>query len=371
VRAGRCPEGHDGAVQDRLRVGVVGLGIGKAHVDAYLKLPDAYEVVALCDANPRRTARLSEAWAQRWPDEAPRQLTSVDELCELGLDVVSVCTPPFLHFSQVSQLLAAGSHVVCEKPLVGSVAEVDELAELEAEHGTRVVPIFQYRYGRGLQRLRALRQAGLCGRAYTTTVEVAWRRGPDYYAVPWRGRLETELGGVLLSHCVHGLDMVTSLLGPATDVFARTAVRVNDVETEDCASASITLGDGSFLTLSATLGSAEEISRHRFCFEHLTAESNLEPYTNSSDPWTFTATTPEQQQAVDEALAAFRPRAEGYERQLELVAGALAAGDDPPVTLADARHSLELVTGLYDSARSGRSVSLPIDEGHRYYGGWR
>ena len=59
------------------------------------------------------------------------------------------------------------------------------------------MPILQYRFGRGIQKLRRLVDAGLAGRPYVANVDVAWLRGPDYYAVPWRGRWATELGGAL------------------------------------------------------------------------------------------------------------------------------------------------------------------------------
>ena len=57
------------------------------------------------------------------------------------------------------------------------------------------MPIFQYRFGRGVQQLRHLIAAEVTGPAYVTTIEVAWRRGSDYYADPWRGFWATELGG--------------------------------------------------------------------------------------------------------------------------------------------------------------------------------
>lgn len=356
------------AKKQRLRVGVVGLGIGQAHVHGYTRRRDLFEVVALCDPDRSRTGPLVERL------RGVRALEQFDDLCAAAdVDVVSLCTPPFLHLEQVVALLEAGKHVVCEKPLVGSLADVDRLAnaERDAPGGARVMPVFQYRYGHGLQKLRHLVLGGLAGRAYATTVDVAWRRGRDYYEVPWRGRWETELGGVLLSHCVHGLDMATYILGSPANAFGRVTTRVNAIETEDCASASIEMADGSLLSLSATLGSVAEISQHRFCFEHLTAESNREPYTNSSDPWTFTAADADLQDKIDSALATWEPRSESYQRQFELFHEAVTVGGELPVTIADARASLELVSGLYWSAGTGRSVDLPLTPDHDVYGGWR
>jgi predicted dehydrogenase len=351
--------GDDDDDPTRLRVAVVGLGIGQLHVHGYTRRRDLFEVVAVCDTDRCRAEPVAERLrGVRVADDVEAVAAAED------VDVVSLCTPPFLHREQVEVLLRGGKHVVCEKPLVGSLREVDELAAIEGETGARVMPVFQYRYGHGLQKLRHLVLGGLAGKAYATSVDVAWQRGPGYYEVPWRGRHETELGGVLLSHCVHALDMATYVLGEPRSGFARIATRVNAIETEDCASASIELTDGSFLTLSATLGSAVEVSQHRFCFEHLTAESNREPYDNASDPWDFVATDDELQPKIDAALSGFERHAEGYQRQFELLHAALTGGGELPVTLADARRSIGLVSALYHSARTGASVALPLGADH-------
>lgn len=349
----------------RLRVAVVGLGIGQMHVHSFKQLRDRYQIAAVCDADESRAATVVERL--RGCDA----LKDFGELCARDdIDIIDLCTPPFLHFDQSMQALDAGKHVICEKPLVGSLAEVDALTEAAERTGRKVMPVFQYRFGHGLQKLRALVQAGVAGKAFTTTVDLAWRRRPEYYAVPWRGRRDTEMGGVVLSHAVHVLDMVTYILGQPARVFARTAVRVNDVETEDCASISMEMSDGSFATVSATLGSVDEITRHRFCFENLVAESNTSAYENSSDPWTFTPDTQSAAEEIDRVLSAFEPEPEGYVAQFVGLHRALTEGGEPPVTLADARAALEMVTAVYASAAERRDVELPLDASDPWTKGW-
>ena len=77
---------------------------------------------------------------------------------------------------------------------------------------------------------------------------------------------ETERGGVLLMHAIHSHDLMTWLIGPVASVFARTATRVNPVEVEDCAVASLVMQSGALASFAATLGSQREISRLRLCF---------------------------------------------------------------------------------------------------------
>ncbi len=350
---------------ERLRVGVVGCGIGRSHMQGYLNLPEMFEIAAVCDVDETKARQAAEEFA------IPEIYHDFDELCRAqNLDIIDICTPPHLHFCQSLAALAAGKHVICEKPLVGSLREVDALKAAEARSGRRLMPIFQYRFGRGVQRLKHLVEQGAAGRAYLTTVETSWLRGAAYYAVEWRGQWQTAMGGVLLIHAIHAHDVLTYILGPVKSVFARIETLVNQVEVEDCASVSLKMADGSLATLSCTQGSAVEITRHRFCFKGLTAESNLRPYDNSGDPWTYKATSPANEEPIRQALAEWPERPEGYAGQFYRYYQALQSGGQLPVTVDEARISLELITAMYYSARTGQPVELPLDPDHPAYGGW-
>jgi len=352
---------------DRLRVAVVGCGVvGTLHIEGYRSLPDRFEVVALCDADLGRAREAAEANA------VPRVLENFDAVCRLdGLDVIDLCTPPHLHHGQMLRALDAGRHVICEKPLAASLAEVDQVMAAEKRSGRRLMPIFQYRFGNGVQKLRLLVARGVTGRAYLTTVETAWRRRAAYYAVPWRGKWATELGGTLVSHAIHAHDLVYYVLGPARSVTAHMATRVNPTETEDCVTASLEMADGSLCSLAVTTGSTAEISRHRFCFENLSAESNTAPYRNSREPWTFVGDSPEIDARIAEVLRDFVPEPEGFAGQFRRFHDAVASGIELPVTLADARAAIELITALYHAARTRQPVSLPLAADHPLYGGWQ
>jgi predicted dehydrogenase len=260
---------------------------------------------------------------------------------------VALCTPPHLHRQQLEQVLAAGKSCVCEKPLVGSMAHLEEIAAVEATSAGVLMPVFNYRYGHGLQKLKLLVDRGLTGRLYAASMILAWRRTAAYYAVPWRGKKDTELGGILLSHAVHGIDAFLYLLGRPASVLARHATLVNDIETEDTAAAILTYADGSLVTINATLGSFEEMSQHRFAFEHVSAASGLEPYTFTDDPWSFV----HESDAITEALASYEPQRDGWTGQYERFADALDTGAPPPVTIDDARAVIGLIMEMYDQSQ--------------------
>jgi predicted dehydrogenase len=352
-------------MNERLRVGIAGSGVGQAHIRAFQNLPGQFEVVVLCGTQEAKTRDLAAKY------NIPRFSTNIGELYRMDdLDVIDLCTPSHQHVEQVQQALAAGKHIICEKPVAGSLREVDELIRAEAASDRRVMPIFQYRFGRGLQKLKFLIEEGVAGQAYLSTVETAWRRRADYYAT-WHGRWETELGGALVTLAVHAHDVLTYVIGPARRVLAHTATLVNPIETEDCISASLEMADGSLASLSVTTGSAAQITRHRFCFSNLTAESNTEPYENTTDPWTFTGDSPEMEKRIEGMLSRFVPRPEDFEGQFYRFYAALQHGAELPVTLTDARTSLELITAIYHSAQTGQAVEFPLGKDHPKYANWR
>jgi len=136
------------------------------------------------------------------------------------------------------------------------------------------------------------------------------------------------------------------------------------------AALSLEFDSGAFATSSVTLGSRQEMSRLRFCFSDLVAESGLAPYNPGHDPWTFPDDDPEAADRIAAALADFVPLPERFAGQFHRLHAALT-GDAPlPVTLADARRSIELLTAAYWSAATGERVALPLPPDHPYYAGW-
>ncbi len=349
----------------KLRVGLIGAGIAQRHLAGYNWNKDLFEVPVLCSLDEDRGRQaVAEFGVGEYTSDVETLFARDD------LDVIDICTPPDSHFALSKRAIEAGKHVICEKPLFGSIADVDAMSEIVGKTDRKFMPIFQYRYGTGLQKLKRLIELGLAGRPFLTTVETHWWRGPAYYEVPWRGKWASELGGGLLGHAIHAHDMLNYVHGACAEIFAHGATLVNKIEVEDTMTLSVKMANGSLAALSMTLGSRKEISRLRFCFSDMVAESILEPYTMGRDPWTFIAGTPEHQARIDAALADHQVTEDGYTRQFELFHQAVMTGGEPPVTLEDARNSLALVTAAYHSQRTGQPSQLPITPAHPLYGSW-
>ena len=350
----------------RLRVAVIGAGIGAAHVEAYRDNRQGYEVAVICDLDADRAAKL----AVTVPGAGTQ--TSYDAvLARHDIDLVDICLPPYLHLLAIEAALAAGKHVLCEKPLVGSLAEVERIMRAAEAAGRAVVPVYQYRYGNGLARLRRLIEAGVTGRPLVASIETHWNRPPEYYDVRWRGRKATELGGAMLGHAIHAHDLLTFTLGPVRRVFAKVATRVNAIETEDCAAVCLEMQSGALVTSSVTLGAAEELSKFRFCFADMTAENaGVPPYRPAEGDWRFVARGTRRQEEIDAALAGFTPHQESFAGLIEALHPALAGAAPWPLTLQDAYRSLELVSAIYYSSATNTAVELPLPRDHPVHGGW-
>lgn len=348
-----------------LKVAVVGAGIGASHIEGYQANPDLFEVTTLADLDAGRRAAVAGRFGIR------HQAESFEEILGRDVDVIDICTPSKLHYPQAKAALEAGHHVVIEKPVARSLAEMDDLIATEAKAKGRACPIFQYRFGHGFQKLHHLLAKGLAGRPSVATAETHWSRQADYYrAASWRGTWEGETGGCFTTHAIHIHDMLCEVLGPIASVHARTSRRVNGNETEDMGTLSLQFVSGAMATSSVTLGSRQEISRLRFCFDNLVAESGLDPYNPGHDPWTFPHDDPAKAEAIQAVLADFTPRPERFAGQFQRLHQALTTGGPLPVTLADARRAVELLTAAYWSAHKGATVTLPLGPEHPFYAGW-
>jgi len=350
----------------QFRVAIVGAGIGAAHVEGFLANPQGYRVAVICDLDAARAAAL----AANVPGTVVE--TSYEAvLARSDIDVIDICLPPWLHLEAIEAALASGRHVLCEKPLVGSLAHVERLMAAAAAANRAVVPVYQYRYGNGLAGLRRLIKAGLAGRSLVASIETHWNRLPEYYDVPWRGRKATELGGAILGHAIHQHDLLTFTMGPVRRVSAKVAVRVNAVETEDCAAVCLEMASGALVTSSVTLGAAEEVTKLRFCFTELSAENpGVPPYRPAEGAWRFTARGARRQEEIDAMLAGVVPHLESFAGLFEALHPALAGAAPWPLTLQDAYRSLELVSAIYYASATNTVVELPLPPDHPVRAGW-
>ena len=155
-------------------------------------------------------------------------------LSDKAVDAVHICTPHYLHFEMIKKALECGKKVVCEKPAVIKAAE---FAELKRVNGIEnVCFVMQNRLNRGIEELKRIIENKTLGEIKGINAVLAWQRTKEYYdSAAWRGKPETEGGGVLINQAIHTLDLMSYLAGNITKVKSNMAnYSLSDViEVED------------------------------------------------------------------------------------------------------------------------------------------
>jgi predicted dehydrogenase len=278
-------------------------------------------------------------------------------------DLAIVCTPPVAHHDGVKACLEAGAWVWCEKPPVLSLAEYDALAAMERDGGPYAGYVFQHRFGSAAMTLRRQIADGTLGRPLVGVCHTLWYRDHAYFEVPWRGRWATEGGGPTMGHGIHQMDLVLSLLGDWREVRAMMGTLDRRVETEDVSLAAVQFESGALVSVVNSVLSPREESYLRFDFTDATVEvSHLYGYGNSDWRWTPRAGV------VDSGWLPTDDVDSSHTAQLTHYLDAMDRRERPPASGADGRRSMELITGLYQSAITGRPVRrTELGPGNPFY----
>lgn len=346
-----------------LRVGIIGTGgIARKHASSLAELEGRARIVGACDIDAERV----EAFQAEW--DVPVGTTALEELLDaVELDIVHLCSPPGLHKQQAVVALRRGIHVLSEKPPALSLAELDEIAEAERIGGAQFATISQHRFGSRAVWLRDRVADGALGRPLTAVCNTLWYRPDSYFDVPWRGNWDIEGGGPTMGHGIHQMDTTLSILGPWSQVIAVAARQARPVATEDLTQAIVTLQNGAVVSVVNSLLSPRETSYLRFDFEYATVE--LEHlYGYSDESWKITAAPGFEEQVAEAWALGPHGIASSHAAQFAAIVEALESGDPIPVTLDQARGTLELIAGIYASAFTGTAVSAgDIDAGSPFY----
>ncbi|MFE5407500.1 Gfo/Idh/MocA family protein [Microbacterium sp. NPDC056569] len=333
------------------RVGIIGTGgIAHAHAEALTALAPRVAIAGVVDLDPAR----ANAFAERFGVD--RVYSDAAELfANETLDLVHVCTPPQTHTPLAIEAMRAGVPSLVEKPTALTLAEVDELAAVQAETGVPVLTVFQHRFGAAARHLQALVGGGELGRPLVATCETLWYRPDEYFDMPWRGRWDVEGGGPTMGHGIHQFDLLFAIFGEWSQVSAYAARQLRPTDTEDVSMAIVRFGNGALATVVNSLVSPHETSRLRFDFEYASVEvRHLYGYT--SEDWTFTPAPGHEHLSARWAEGLDSGATSGHLDQVRAILDALEAGEAPGVDLAEARRTLEFAAATYASAFRGVAI---------------
>ncbi len=250
--------------EKKLRVGVIGAGVGRAHAEGYKGNPRV-ELVAIAGLDTLRVEALAAEFG------APQTFREYQEmLAAPEIDAVSICVPNSLHAPVTLDALKAGKHVLVEKPIARSAAEGQAMIDAAAAADKVLMVSFNHRQRNDVQWLRSYIESGALGEVYYA--KAYWMRRQGIPGIgSWFVSKEAAGGGPLIDLGVHVLDIVMFLLGEPkpTAVSANTYAKFGPrglkgwgwkqstgtsvtYEVEDLATAFIRLEGGATLLLEAS-----------------------------------------------------------------------------------------------------------------------
>lgn len=337
---------------DKLKAVIVGTGgIARAHVDAIRSNASRVDLTAAMDIDPERVSGFCET------HEIPRPYTDMAEMLEREQPaLVHIATPPAFHARLAVQALEAGAWVLCEKPLCASLAEMDAIEDAERRTGNYCSSVFQWRFGSGGQHLKGLIDSGALGKPMVANALTTWYRTPGYYAVPWRGKWETELGGVTMGHGIHMMDFLLYLYGDWSEVRAMIGTLDREIEVEDVSMAIVRFAGGAMANITNSVLSPREESYMRFDFQKATVElHHLYRYQNEN--WTYSIHPGMEHTDEFEGWKQLPTDVRSnHDEQLRQLIESKAKGERPLVSGPQARRTIEFLASLYKSAFTGQPV---------------
>jgi predicted dehydrogenase len=360
----------------RLRVGVIGAGVGALHLAAYNQLPQV-EVAALAGLDDDRVRQVAAEY------HVPQTYREYEQLLAApGIDAVSICLPTALHAPVSIAAVRAGKHVLVEKPLARASAEARTMIDAAAQAERVLMVSFDKRYRGDVQWIKRYIDSGALGRIYYAKAHWMRRSGIPRLG-SWFVSKEQAGGGPLIDLGVHVLDIAMYLLGEprpraiSANTYAEFGPRglknwaskgqFSDerlpYEVEDLATAFIRLeGDGTVADTRTTLLLEASWATHSsagddFGVTLYGAEGGVEllvrdyGYDNTVRVFSDVAGVPTD-------LAPKIPRGRGHLHVIERFVDAVLHGAPPIPSAEEGLSRIEVLAACYQSALEGREVVL-------------
>ena len=344
-------------VDRKIRLGLAGCGrIARNHFEAVRQHGDRCELVDVCDTDPVALAAAVQATG------ATGHASLTEMLARTAADCIILTTPSGLHPRQTIEAARAGFHVMTEKPMATRWQEGLDMVRACDEAGVRLFVVKQNRCNPTLQLLKSAVAAGRFGRIYMATVNVFWSRPQAYYdSAAWRGTWEFD-GGAFMNQASHYVDLLEWIIGPVESVMAYTGTLARDIEVEDTGVAAIKWRSGAMGSINVTM---------------LTYPKNLEGSitilgekgsvviggmaVNEIKHWDFQDRHEMDDRIADASYQTTSVYGHGHPLYYRNVLDVLQGRAMPETDGREGLKSLELLIGLYRSARDGQRVNLPLN----------
>ncbi len=359
---------------DRVKTALVGCGkVGQIHARALATLPES-ELVGVCDVDVGRASAFAST-------HGGRPFTDVAAMLrDSGAQAILIGTPHPLHAAPAILAAEVGVHVLVEKPMAAGLADCDAMLAAARRHAVKLGVIGRRRWYEPVVRMKAAIGAGQIGRPVLGTFVMYSWRDPSYYrSDPWRGRWDTEGGGVLVNQSPHMLDLLTWLMDDQVSEVSGYWANLNhpSVEVEDTAVAILRFRGGGLGSIVSSL--AQKPGIHTKVHIHGSNGASVGVETDrgatfiagvsriSEPPLNDLWTIPGEEERLAAFQAEDRARFAGIDAvthyhalQIRDFLGAIIEDRPQLVTGDDGRRVVELFQAIYRSDREGCPIRLPM-----------
>jgi predicted dehydrogenase len=295
------------------------------------------------------------------------------------LQAVIVATPHPAHARNTVEAAEAGAHVLVEKPLAANLADCDAMLAAARKANVKLGVVSQRRFFEPVQRMKQAIDAGRIGRPVLGVVMMLnWRDEAYYRSDAWRGKWETEGGGVLVNQSPHHLDLLQWLMGPIEEMSGY-AANLNHpyIEVEDSAVASIRFRGGGLGAIVTSVSQKPGIYAKLHIHGSNGASVGVQTDSGASfvagmsgiaappvnDLWTI----PGEEDRPEAFAREDARRGEGVDaveyyhaRQVGDFLAAVREDRPPMVSGEEGRVVVEMIEAIYRSSRTGRAVRFPV-----------
>ncbi|QHT59412.1 Gfo/Idh/MocA family oxidoreductase [Paenibacillus lycopersici] len=335
------------------RFGIIGCGtIADFHIEAIRGLNGA-RLAAVSSRNGPKAQAVAEREGCAWTTDYKALLQRDD------VDIVCVTTSSGSHYRIGCEALAAGKHVVIEKPVAMRAAEAAELCRLAADRGLTLSVVSQRRFEPIHREVKRILEEGRLGKLLLAEAEVPFFRTQDYYdSAPWRGTI-AEDGGALMNQGIHAIDLLLWFAGEARALCGRTATQTHAMEAEDLGLAIVQFKNGALGTIMASTSIAPGFPA---AIRLYGSEGTIKLEGSGIAHWTVPGYgTPPAFESSPAYGGVSDPRSISHlyhQLQLQNVLEAVASGSKPLVSGEDGFRAVQLIEAVYESSAAGREIAI-------------
>jgi len=338
---------------------LIGCGrVSSCHIEAAIH--NNLEIVCVCDIKRER----AESLARRYHLSCNIYTDYTLMLRNEKIDLVAIATDHCLHAEMALYAIRNKIHVMIEKPIALSLEEADQIIGQSKENGVKLTVCHQNRFNKSIQKVRRALEDGKFGKLYYGTAHARWSRSDEYYRLAnWRGTWEGE-GGSLITQCIHNIDLLAWMLGSeATEVFAYAdLVKHRDIEIDDLSLGIVKFKNGAYGTIESTTTVYHENLEGSMCLFGETGTVKTGGAANNRiDAWKFSGDEEDAQAVMEEYFEApLNVYGNGHKGLYADMLHSILSGEEPCVTGEDGKKALEIIFGMYLSAKLHMPVKLPL-----------